>query len=88
MNNILYIGNKLTGKNTNITYIEILGNYLESEHYNIIYASSKKKQLLRLLDMILKTFRNQHKINKVLIDTYSTNGIFFLRSLSVNYADY
>ena len=82
MNNILYIGNKLTGKNTNITYIEILGNYLESEHYNIIYASSKKNQLLRLLDMILKTFRNQHKINKVLIDTYSTNGFIFALIIS------
>ena len=82
MNNILYIGNKLSGKDTNITYIEILGKYLESEHYNIIYASSKKNQILRLLDMNFKTLKNQLKINKVLIDTYSTNGFIFALIIS------
>ena len=82
MNNILYIGNKLSGQNTNITYIEVLGKHLESEGYKIIYASSKKKQVLRIFDMIFKTLKNQHKINKVLIDTYSTNGFIFALIIS------
>lgn len=82
MNNILYIGNKLSGQNTNITYIDILGKHLESEGYKIIYASSKKNQVLRLFEMIFKTLINQHKINKVLIDTYSTNGFIFALIIS------
>ena len=82
MNNILYIGNKLSGQNTNITYIDILGKHLESQGYKVIYASSKQNQAIRLFDMIFKTLKNQHKINKVLIDTYSTNGFIFALIIS------
>ena len=77
MNNILYIGNKLSGKETNQTYIEILGALLESENYKIIYASDKKNQIIRLCDMIFTTIKNCNNVNQVLIDTYSTSGFIF-----------
>ncbi|MBC7641265.1 MAG: glycosyltransferase family 4 protein [Flavobacterium sp.] len=82
MNNILYIGNKLSGKETNQTYIEILGGLLESENYKIVYASDKKNQIIRLCEMIFTTIKNCNKVNKVLIDTYSTSGFIFAFTIS------
>lgn len=73
---VLYIGNKLSQHNKNITSIETLGSLLE-ENYEMIYASSKKNQILRLLDMIFVTITNHPKIDIVLIDIYSTLNFYY-----------
>lgn len=74
---LLYIGNKLASKGNNITTIETLGLLLTSEGYRLEYASEKQNQLLRLLDMLWKTFSLRKSIDYVLIDTYSTSGFWF-----------
>lgn len=75
--NLLYIGNKLSGKGTNVTTIETLGNLLSQEGYQVVYSSEKNKQIWRLMDMIWTTFKNRNKVRYVLIDTYSTTGFWF-----------
>ena len=82
MNNILYIGNKLSNSNTNITFIEILGKQLELEKFNVIYSSNKENKLNRLFDMIFATISNRKIINHVLIDTYSTFGFIYALIIS------
>lgn len=72
MKNLLYIGNKLSKHGNTTTVIETLGASLENEGYNVIYASNKKNQIIRLLDMVLTTLINLNKIDYVIIDTYST----------------
>lgn len=72
MKNLLYIGNKLSKHGNTTTVIETLGASLENEGYNVIYASNKKNQIIRLLDMVLITLININKIDYVIIDTYST----------------
>lgn len=72
MKNLLYIGNKLSKHGNTTTVIETLGASLENEGYNVIYASDKKNQIIRLLDMVFTTLVNIKKIDYVIIDTYST----------------
>jgi glycosyltransferase involved in cell wall biosynthesis len=72
MKNLLYIGNKLSKHGNTTTVIETLGASLENEGYNVIYASDKKNQIIRLLDMVFTTLINIKKIDYVIIDTYST----------------
>ena len=57
MKNLLYIGNKLSGHGFSVTSIETLGPLLESEGYDLVYASSKKNKMARLLDMLSATVR-------------------------------
>jgi len=69
---LLYIGNKLSKHGNTTTVIETLGLSLTQEGYQVVYASDKKNQIVRLLDMILVTFLNLSKVDYVIIDTYST----------------
>jgi glycosyltransferase involved in cell wall biosynthesis len=75
--NILYIGNKLSKHGITVTSIETLGILLEKEGYNVFYASSKRNKVLRLFEMILKTIQYRHKVDYVLIDTYSTDNFWY-----------
>jgi len=77
LKNLLYIGNKLSGKGVNVTTIETLGALLSSEGYGVFYASDKRNPLLRLADMIWTTIRLRNRVDFVLIDTYSTSGFWF-----------
>jgi glycosyltransferase involved in cell wall biosynthesis len=74
---LLYIGNKLSKHGVTVTSIETLGALLESEGYDIVYASSIKFKFLRLLDMLYKTFKHRNNIDYVLIDTYSTYNFWY-----------
>lgn len=74
---ILYIGNNLSKHGNTTTSIETLGGFLEQEGYTIYYSSSKKNQVLRMLDMIFSTIIYARKIDFVLIDTYSTRNFWF-----------
>jgi L-malate glycosyltransferase len=77
MINILYIGNKLLKHGFSATSIETLGPLLEKENYKLYYASSKKNKFLRFLNMFHKTLVKAHKVDYVLIDTYSTTNFWF-----------
>ncbi len=58
---ILYIGNKLSQKNTNITTIETLGNHLIGEGYNVVYSSTRINKLFRVIDMLFAVIKNRKK---------------------------
>lgn len=60
----------------NQTTIETLGPLLEKEGYKLIYASSKKSQFLRILDMLLTIWCNRDS-DYVIIDTYSTSSFWY-----------
>lgn len=77
MINILYIGNKLLKHGYSATSIETLGLLLEKENYKLYYASSKKNKLIRFFDMFFKTLFIAHKVEYVLIDTYSTANFWY-----------
>ncbi|MCF6294177.1 MAG: glycosyltransferase family 4 protein [Flavobacteriaceae bacterium] len=77
MKNILYIGNKLNNKHFNPSSAHTLGTLLESEGYNLFYASSKSNKLFRLIDMLKACFKYSAKVDFVLIDTYSTLNFFY-----------
>jgi len=79
---ILYIGNKLQNKRSNVSSIHTLGNLLESENYDVHYASSMVNKALRLLDMIFTFLKYRYKVNYVLIDTYSTQNFYFALVIS------
>ena len=65
----------------NQTTIETLGPLLENEGYKLIYASSKKNQLLRILDMLWTIWRNRNS-DYVIIDTYSTSSFWYALATS------
>ena len=77
MTSILYIGNNLHNKRSNVSSIHNLGALLESEGYGVYYASSKVNKVLRLLDMIFTFFKYNARVDYVLIDTYSTTNFYF-----------
>jgi len=74
---ILYIGNKISKHGFNKTTIETLGKSFEEEGFEVNFSSSKKNQLLRLLDMILATIKYAKKVDYILIDTYSTSSFWY-----------
>lgn len=60
----------------NKTTIETLGPLLEQEDFSIVYSSSQKNQVLRILDMLWCVLKNRHA-DYVLIDTYSTSSFWY-----------
>lgn len=82
MKNLLYIGNKLDHKDSNITTIDTLGEHLEHEGFHIIYSSSKTNKLFRLFDMVFTLVKNRNRLDYVLIDTYSTQNFYYALIIS------
>ena len=82
MNSLLYIGNKLSDHGYTSTSIETLGSFLEAEGFKVYYASSKKNKFLRMLEMIVMTFKYAKKVDYVLIDTYSTKNFWYALIIS------
>lgn len=82
MKHLLYIGNKLSNHGYTSTSIETLGAFLEDEGFHIFYASSKKNKVLRMYEMIFKTFKYAKKVDYVLIDTYSTKNFWYALIIS------
>ncbi|GLB50853.1 glycosyltransferase family 4 protein [Neptunitalea lumnitzerae] len=75
--NLLYIGNKLSGKGKTVTTIEELGSRLELQGYAVTYASSVSNKLLRMLHMVYVFLKEAKTTNVVLIDTYSTSNFYY-----------
>ncbi len=76
LKNLLYIGNKLSGRGLNVTTVETLSSHLAQEGYRIETSSSVKNPVLRLLDMLWSVVKDQ-KCDFVLIDTYSTSAFWY-----------
>ncbi|MDO6597704.1 glycosyltransferase family 4 protein [Oceanihabitans sp. 2_MG-2023] len=77
MKKILYIGNNLNNKKSNTSSIQVLGTLLETEGFEMHYASSKNNKVLRLFDMVWNCITMSKKIDYVLIDTYSTTNFYY-----------
>lgn len=77
MKNVLYIGNNLNKKTSNLSGIQTLGPLLENEGFNLFYASSKSNKVFRLLDMVLTCLKLYKRVDVVLIDTYSTQNFYY-----------
>jgi len=82
MKKLLYIGNKLSSKGKTATTIDTLGSGLESAGFNLIYASSYKNIVFRLLDMLWTVFKHRKTVDYVLIDTYSTLNFYYAYAVS------
>ena len=82
MKKILYIGNKLENKKSNISSIQVLGNLLHNEGFTMYYASSYTNKFLRLLDMVKSCINLSKKVDFVLIDTYSTTNFYYALIIS------
>lgn len=77
MKNLLYIGNNLNNKRSNLSSIKVLGPLLESEGFNLRYASSYSNKVLRLFDMLWSCLKYRSWTKMVLIDTYSTQNFYY-----------
>jgi glycosyltransferase involved in cell wall biosynthesis len=77
MTNVLYIGNYLNSKRSNVSSIHVLGALLEVEGYTVYYSSRQTNKLLRLLAMLYSCFKYRQKVEMVLIDTYSTQNFYY-----------
>lgn len=77
MKTLLYIGNKLSKHGYTPTSIETLGVFFQNEGYSMYYASEKKNQLLRFLDMGWSVVKHRNKVDYVVIDTYSTFSFWY-----------
>ena len=75
--NLLYIGNRLSGKGGAATTIDTLGPMLETEGFYVRYASVMKNKALRMMDMLFSVILYSKKADYVLIDTYSTQNFWY-----------
>ncbi len=76
MKRILYLGNKLSKYGYTPTSVETLGGKL-SEHFLIYSASSEKRSLARLRDMLWTLWKLRKKIDFLIIDTYSSWAFYY-----------
>ena len=77
MTQLLYIGNYLNRRQSNVSVIHKLGSLLEAEGYRVYYSSAKLNKILRLLDMLYSCFKYRNQVDLVLIDTYSTQNFYY-----------
>ena len=82
MRKILYIGNNLNNKTSNLSGIQTLGPLLENEGLVIHYASSKLNKVFRLIDMMWTCLKLSRRVDLVLIDTYSTQNFYYALVIS------
>lgn len=82
MQRLLYIGNKLSRHGFTPTNMETLGSFFEKEGYDMVYASDKKNQALRFLDMAYAVVKYRKIVDYVLIDTYSTFSFWYVFMVS------
>lgn len=91
MKTILYVGNKLSIYGYTPTSVETLGERL-TKHFIVHSVSSKKKQILRLGEMLWTIWRLRNQIDFLIIDTYSSIAFFYAlfcsqlaRALKISY---
>ena len=78
MKNLLYIGNNLNSPKANTTGIQRLGKLLETEGYELRYASHYNNKMMRLIHMCWSILVKAKWSDLVLIDTYSTQNFWYV----------
>ena len=73
---ILYLGNKLSDKNRNISTVESLSKQLIQLSYIVKSYSNHSRKVLRLISMLWAILKHR-KVDYILIDTYSTTAFWF-----------
>lgn len=79
---IIYVGNDLAGKSKYHSAYATLKQHLLSDGFEVIGTSSKKNQILRLLDMIWTVLCNVKKTDYILIDVFSTSAFYYAYIIS------
>lgn len=74
---LLYIGNALAKHGLSPTSADLVPDLFRKEGFKVDVASSKKRQLVRILDMLACILRNVWSVKYVLIDTYSTKNFWY-----------
>ena len=82
MKKVLYIGNNLNHKNSNISSIQSLGALFAGQGITVYLSSNKVNKFLRLLDMISTVIAKRQKVDIVIIDTYSTQNFYYALIIS------
>jgi len=59
-----------------------LSNLLKEEGFELLMTSSKKNQLLRVIDMLFNIVKYRKKNSYILIDTYSTRNFYYALACS------
>jgi len=92
MKRVLYVGNNLNHKNSNISSIQSLGALFASEGVTVYLSSHKVNKVMRLFHMMYSIITKRFKIDIVIIDTYSTWNFYYAliisqlcRLLNLNY---
>jgi glycosyltransferase involved in cell wall biosynthesis len=75
---ILYLGNKLSKHGLPVSVIETLGPQLEDLGYKVYYSSEYKNKFFRLIHMLYSVMSKRNIIDKVLMDTYSKYGFWYV----------
>ncbi|TPV33836.1 glycosyltransferase family 4 protein [Paucihalobacter ruber] len=78
MKRLLYIGNNVNNKRSNVSTIQTLSALLQQEGYTVYLSSSSNSKVLRMMGMLFNFFQRFKTVDVILIDTYST--------LNFNYA--
>ncbi len=77
MPRLLYIGNKLSAFGSTPTSVEYLGNLLERNQYQVMYAGDKKNKIIRMLNIVKMLVFHRSQYDLILIDVYSTLAFYF-----------
>ena len=75
--NILYLGNKLSLSNRNLSHIETLSNHLKEESISVKSYSSQAIPFFRVLHMLWVIFYFKKWYDFIIIDTYSTLAFWY-----------
>ncbi|MEP5935527.1 MAG: glycosyltransferase family 4 protein [Winogradskyella arenosi] len=75
--NVLYLGNNLSSRKTNVSYMKGLTQALEREGFKVVCKSAFHNKLARILDMVKGTLVYGYRMDNVLIDTYSTQNFYY-----------
>lgn len=74
---VLYIGNNLVKKTSNVTMMMSLSLLLITNGIDVYRSSNQPNKIIRLLDMCWSLFKLRNKVKFVLIDTYSTFNYYY-----------
>ncbi|WP_040756292.1 glycosyltransferase family 4 protein [Winogradskyella psychrotolerans] len=75
--NVLYLGNNLSSRKTNVSYMKGLTQALEGEGFKVVCKSAFQNKIARVLDMVKGTIVYGYRMDNVLIDTYSTQNFYY-----------
>jgi glycosyltransferase involved in cell wall biosynthesis len=79
---IVYIGSYVSKHGFTPTFAEFLSVEL-AKRYEVVVASDKKNEVLRMLDMLWTLFKHRRKTKLVLIDSFSSRAFWYTVSTAI-----